>query len=706
MSDVKAVPDLRPGTTPPSEMDAATAREELAALAAAIAWHDTRYHGEDNPAISDADYDMLVARNRDIEASFPDLVREDSPSRRVGAPTAAGFGKVRHRRPMLSLNNGFLAEDIADFVTRVRRFLSLADDAPLAFAAEPKIDGLSLSLRYEEGRFVQAATRGDGAEGEDVTANVQMVDTVPARLFGTPPAILEVRGELYMDRADFMTLNAAQQASGGKIFANPRNAAAGSLRQKNPAVTASRRLQFFAYSLGEVSAPLAETHMSSLAALSDMGFSINPLSRRCDDVSGLLAIYAEIGAARAGLGYDIDGVVYKVDRHDYQERLGQVARAPRWALAHKFPAEQAETVLNAIDIQVGRTGALTPVARLAPITVGGVVVSNATLHNEDEIRRKDIRVGDRVVIQRAGDVIPQVVRVIAGARPADSAEFVFPDTCPECGAPAIRPEGEAVRRCTNSLDCPAQRLEWLKHFVSRNAFDIEGLGARQIDQFVGLGWVMRPADIFRLAEKREEMTALDGYGEMSITNLLAAIEARRKIGFERFIFALGIRQVGQATARILALHFTTPEAMLAALSPQGDLTDLETTTAELVAIDQIGEAMVADLIGFFANDSNHAAVEDLLAQLDVVPPERPSEDSAVSGKTIVFTGTLAGMSRAEAKARAESLGAKVSGSVSAKTDYLVAGADAGSKARKAAELGVTVLSEEEWLALIRSGPAA
>ncbi len=706
MSDVKAVPDLRPGTTPPSEMDAATAREELAALAAAIAWHDTRYHGEDNPAISDADYDMLVARNRDLEAAFPDLVREDSPSRRVGAPAAAGFGKVRHRRPMLSLNNGFLAEDIADFVTRVRRFLSLADDAPLAFAAEPKIDGLSLSLRYEEGRFVQAATRGDGAEGEDVTANVQMVDTVPARLFGTPPAILEVRGELYMDRADFMTLNAAQQASGGKIFANPRNAAAGSLRQKNPAVTASRRLQFFAYSLGEVSAPLAETHMSSLAALSDMGFSINPLSRRCDDVSGLLAIYAEIGAARAGLGYDIDGVVYKVDRHDYQERLGQVARAPRWALAHKFPAEQAETVLNAIDIQVGRTGALTPVARLAPITVGGVVVSNATLHNEDEIRRKDIRVGDRVVIQRAGDVIPQVVRVIAGARPADSAEFVFPDTCPECGAPAIRPEGEAVRRCTNSLDCPAQRLEWLKHFVSRNAFDIEGLGARQIDQFVGLGWVMRPADIFRLAEKREEMTALDGYGEMSITNLLAAIEARRKIGFERFIFALGIRQVGQATARILALHFTTPEAMLAALSPQGDLTDLETTTAELVAIDQIGEAMVADLIGFFANDSNHAAVEDLLAQLDVVPPERPSEDSAVSGKTIVFTGTLAGMSRAEAKARAESLGAKVSGSVSAKTDYLVAGADAGSKARKAAELGVTVLSEEEWLALIRSGPAA
>ena len=697
MIDEQAVMTLRPGTTPPSEMDRDAVAAELATLAAAIAWHDERYHGEDDPAVSDADYDALVARNRDLEAAFPDLVRDDSPSRRVGAPAAAGFGKVRHARPMLSLNNGFSDDDIADFVARLRRFLSLADDAPLGFTAEPKIDGLSLSLRYEDGRFVQAATRGDGAEGEDVTANVRMVDAVPTRLAGTPPAILEVRGELYMDRTDFLALNTAQQGSGGKIFANPRNAAAGSLRQKDPAVTASRRLQFFAYSLGEVSAPLAETHMLSLEALSGMGFSINPLSRRCDDVAGLLAVYGEIGAARADLGYDIDGVVYKVDRHDYQARLGQVARAPRWALAHKFRAEQAETLLNAIDIQVGRTGALTPVARLEPVTVGGVVVSNATLHNEDEIRRKDIRVGDRVVIQRAGDVIPQVVRVLPEARPAESTGFVFPETCPECGAPATRPEGEAVRRCTNSLECPAQRLEWLKHFVSRDAFDIEGLGARQIDQFVTLGWVRRPADIFRLDARRAEMAALDGYGDVSIGNLLAAIEARREIGFERFIFALGIRQVGQATARILALHFTQPQAMLAALSPQANL---EATTAELVAIDQIGEAMVADLIGFFSNDSNRAAVEDLLAQLSVVPPERPAEDSAVSGKTIVFTGTLAGMSRAEAKARAESLGAKVSGSVSAKTDYLVAGADAGSKARKAAELGVTVLSEEEWLAMI------
>ena len=688
---------LRPGTADPESLQPDAAAAELADLAAAIAFHDARYHGDDAPVISDADYDSLVARNRALEAAFPDLVRVDSPSLRVGAPAAAGFGKVRHSRQMLSLNNGFSDEDITDFVTRVRRFLSLGEDDPLALTAEPKIDGLSLSLRYEDGRLVQAATRGDGTEGEDVTANVRTVEAVPDTLAGSPPAILEVRGELYMDREDFLALNAAQEADGAKIFANPRNAAAGSLRQKDPAVTASRRLRFFAYSLGEVSAPLADTHLDSLAALGAMGFSINPLSQRCGDVGGLLEVYADIGRRRAELTYDIDGVVYKIDRHDYQDRLGQVARAPRWALAHKFPAEQAETVLNAIDIQVGRTGALTPVARLAPVTVGGVVVSNATLHNEDEIRRKDIRVGDHVVIQRAGDVIPQVVRVLTDRRPAGSAEFLFPDSCPECGAPAARPEGEAIRRCTNSLDCPAQRLEWLKHFVSRDAFDIEGLGARQIDQFVGLGWVSRPSDIFRLAARRDALAELDGYGALSVGNLLAAIEARRNIGFERFIFALGIRQVGQATARLLALHFTTPEAMLAALGPAADL---EATKSELVAIDQVGESMAADLIGFFANDGNRMAVADLLAELEIIPPERPAEDSPVSGRTIVFTGTLSGMSRAEAKARAEAMGAKVSGSVSAKTDFLVAGADAGSKARKAAELGVTVLDEDSWLALI------
>ena len=688
---------VQPGSTSPAEMDRADAAAELESLAAAIAFHDERYHGDDAPVISDAGYDALVARNRALEAAFPDLVRTDSPSLRVGTPVASGFGKVRHAKPMLSLNNGFTDEDITDFAARIRRFLSLSDEDELAFTAEPKIDGLSLSLRYEAGKLVQAATRGDGAEGEDVTANIRVAGAVPLELAGTPPSILEVRGELYMDRADFFALNESQEAAGGKIFANPRNAAAGSLRQKDPAVTAARKLRFFAYSLGEASAPLAATHMDSLTALGAMGFSINSLSRRCTDVAGLLETYAGIGTARSDLGYDIDGVVYKVDRHDYQERLGQVARAPRWALAHKFPAEQAETTLNGIDIQVGRTGALTPVARLAPVTVGGVVVSNATLHNEDEIRRKDIRVGDRVVIQRAGDVIPQVVRVITDQRADDSTEFAFPETCPECGAPAVRPEGEAVRRCTNSLECPAQRLEWLKHFVSRDAFDIEGLGARQIDQFVGLGWVARPADIFRLAARRDELAALDGYGETSIRNLLAAIEARRNIGFERFIFALGIRQVGQATARLLALHYDQPGAMLAAVGPDADPA---ATTAELTAIDQVGESMAADLLGFFANESNFAAVEDLLGQLSVVPPERPADDSPVSGKTIVFTGTLAGMSRAEAKARAEQLGAKVSGSVSAKTSYLVAGADAGSKARKAAELGVTVLSEEDWLAMI------
>ena len=693
----KDLAGLRPGTASPATMTTDKAAAELASLAEAIAFHDQRYHGDDAPVVTDADYDALVARNGELEAVFPALVRSDSPSLRVGTPAADGFGKIRHARPMLSLNNGFTDEDIIDFGTRIRRFLSLGEDDELAFTAEPKIDGLSLSLRYEKGRLTQAATRGDGTEGEDVTANVRGVSAIPATLAGSPPDILEVRGELYMDRRDFIALNAAQKQADGKIFANPRNAAAGSLRQKDASVTASRNLQFFAYALGEVSTPLASTHADSLAALKSFGFSVNELSTRCTDSDALLAHYAKIGSQRADLGYDIDGVVYKVDRHDYQERLGQVARAPRWALAHKFPAEQAETVLNAIDIQVGRTGALTPVARLAPVTVGGVVVSNATLHNEDEIRRKDIRVGDRVVIQRAGDVIPQVVRVLTEMRQPDSAEFVFPDSCPECDAPAIRPEGEAVRRCTNTLDCPAQRLEWLKHFVSRDAFDIEGLGARQIDQFVTLGWVSRPADIFRLAARRDDMAGLDGYGDISINNLLAAIEARRSIGFERVIFALGIRQIGQATARLLALHYETPDALMAATAPDADK---DTSAAELVEIDQIGDSMVADFMGFFTREGNRDAVSDLFAQISIIPPERPADDSPVSGKTIVFTGTLTGMSRAEAKARAEGLGAKVSGSVSAKTNFLVAGADAGSKARKAAALGVTVLSEEEWLTMI------
>ncbi|MGB1863785.1 MAG: NAD-dependent DNA ligase LigA [Candidatus Puniceispirillum sp.] len=686
----------------PRQMSAEEAAQELAYLAERIAHHDRKYHGEDAPEISDADYDMLVARNNALEAAFPALIRPDSPSQRVGTIVSGNFGKVRHAQPMLSLSNGFSAEDIGDFVTRVRKFLSLADTEQIAFTAEPKIDGLSLSLRYENGQLVQAATRGDGSEGEDVTANIRTVDAIPKTLPDTVPDIFEVRGEVYMDRQDFLALNADQERKGGKIFANPRNAAAGSLRQKDASITGSRNLAFFAYSMGDASAPVAATHTDFLAALRDFGFSVNDLSRHCLSLDEMLATYDAIGSQRASLHYDIDGVVYKVDRHDYQERLGQVARAPRWALAHKFPAEQAETTITKIDIQVGRTGALTPVARLSPVTVGGVVVSNATLHNEDEITRKDIRIGDHVIIQRAGDVIPQVVRVITEKRPSDAEIFIFPDRCPICNSDAVRPEGEAVRRCTGGLACAAQLVEQLKHFVSRDAFDIEGLGARQIEQFLELGWVKTPADIFRLEARRDELAKLDGYGAKSLDNLFASINARRVIGFERFIYALGIRQVGQATSRLLALHYGDLDMMMSALDPENSASAHESAIAGLIDIDQIGEAMAADISRFFGDPAHRQIVSDLASELSISPPERPSDDSAVSGKTVVFTGTLAGMSRAEAKAKAEALGAKVSGSVSAKTDYLVAGADAGSKARKAAELGVTVLSEDEWRALINA----
>ena len=686
----------------PTQMSADEAARELLRLAERIAHHDRLYHGEDAPEISDAEYDMLIARNNALETAFPELIRPDSPSQRVGSMVSGNFGKVRHAQPMLSLSNGFSADDIGDFVTRIRKFLSLTETDDLAFTAEPKIDGLSLSLRYESGHLVQAATRGDGSEGEDVTANIRTISAIPKILHGTPPEILEVRGEIYMDRKDFMALNTDQEGKGGKVFANPRNAAAGSLRQKDTSITGSRNLAFFAYSMGEVSAPVAATHNEFLTALRDFGFLVNDLSQHCHALDEMLATYDFIGSQRAALGYDIDGVVYKVDRHDYQERLGQVARAPRWALAHKFPAEQAETIINKIDIQVGRTGALTPVARLSPVTVGGVVVSNATLHNEDEIERKDIRIGDHVIIQRAGDVIPQVVRVLAEKRPHDARKFIFPDSCPICGSDAIRPEGEAVRRCSGGLACPAQLVEQLKHFVSRDAFDIEGLGARQIEQFLELDWVKTPADIFRLEARRDDLATLDGYGEKSLDNLFTSINARRKIGLERFIYALGIRQVGQATSRLLALHYGDLEMMMSALDPEKSANERETATAGLLDIDQIGDAMAADISRFFGDPVHRHIVSDLASELSILPPERPSEDSAVSGKTVVFTGTLAGMSRAEAKAKAEALGAKVSGSVSAKTDYLVAGADAGSKARKAAELGVNVLSEDEWRALINA----
>ncbi|WP_438996723.1 NAD-dependent DNA ligase LigA [Candidatus Puniceispirillum sp.] len=686
----------------PSKMSADDATQELAYLAERIAYHDRKYHGEDAPDISDADYDKLVARNNTLEARFPELIRPDSPSQRVGTMVSGTFGKIRHAQPMLSLSNGFSAEDIADFVTRIRKFLSLAETDDIAFTAEPKIDGLSLSLRYEKGHLVQAATRGDGSEGEDVTANIRTVNAIPQTLHGTPPDIFEVRGEIYMNRRDFLALNAEQERTGSKIFANPRNAAAGSLRQKDVSITGSRNLAFFAYSMGEASTPIAATHNEFLNALRSFGFSVNPLSQHCHTLDDMLATYEAIGSQRASLDYDIDGVVYKVDRHDYQERLGQVARAPRWALAHKFPAEQAETTITKIDIQVGRTGALTPVARLTPVTVGGVVVSNATLHNEDEIARKDIRIGDHVIIQRAGDVIPQVVRVLDEKRSDDVQIFTFPDRCPVCNSDAIRPDGEAVRRCTGGLACAAQLFEQLKHFVSRDAFDIEGLGARQIEQFLELGWVKTPADIFRLETRRDKLATLDGYGAKSLDNLFASINARRIIGFERFIYALGIRQVGQATSRLLALHYGDLDMMMSALDPGRSESEHKIAIAALIDIDQIGDAMAADISRFFGDSAHRNIVSDLASELSILPPERPLDDSAVSGKTVVFTGTLSGMSRAEAKAKAEALGAKVSGSVSAKTDYLIAGADAGSKARKAATLGVTVLSEDQWRALINA----
>ena len=682
------------------------AATELEALAKEIAGHDIAYHQHDAPTISDAEYDALRRRNAELEALYPELIRPDSPSARVGAAPAGGFRKIRHAVPMLSLGNAFTAEDVHDFLASVRSFIKeLRDDPerPVAIMAEPKIDGLSCSLRYEKGRFVQAATRGDGSEGEDVTANVRTIKDVPQRLNGAAPDVLEIRGEVYMDRSDFAALNARRAEAGEPIFANPRNSAAGSLRQLDPSITASRPLRFFGYTWGEVSEPLGKTIAEIRKRFSDWGFRLNEPSRLCHSAEELLAYYDEIGALRSSLPFDIDGVVYKVDRLDWQERLGFVSRAPRWATAHKFPAEQAQTVLKAIDIQVGRTGALTPVARLEPITVGGVVVSNATLHNEDEIRRKDVRIGDTVVVQRAGDVIPQIVRVIPERRPEGAAEYVFPDHCPECGSLAVREEGEAVRRCTGGLICPAQAVERLRHFVSRNAFDIEGLGDKHIRAFYADGLIKTPGDIFRLAEKdKASLTPLrsrEGWGPKSAQKLFDAIESRRTIPLDRFIYALGIRQVGEATAKLLARHYGSFAAWRAGMEAAQDREG--EAWRDLTAIDQIGPSVADDLLAFFAEEHNRTVLDDLAAQLTVEDFVRPrATSSAVAGKTVVFTGTLETMTRPEAKARAEFLGAKVAGSVSGKTDYLVVGADAGSKAAKARELGVTTLTEQEWLDLI------
>ncbi len=672
---------------------------ELAKLATEIAGHDRAYHVLDAPTVSDAEYDALRRRNEAIEAAFPHLVRADSPSKKVGAAPAAGFGKIDHARPMLSLANTFSEEDVADFFQRIRKFLGLGTDDPVETVAEPKIDGLSVSLRYEQGKFLRGATRGDGSTGEDITANLRRIDEIPTRLRGIPPEILEVRGEIYMAKKDFLALNESQTASGGKIFANPRNAAAGSLRQLDPAVTASRRLSFFAYAWGECSEPPASTQWQFLERLRIWGFRTNPLSRLCPDMDGVLDLYRQIETDRAQLAYDIDGVVYKVNRCDWQERLGFVSRSPRWAVAHKFSAEKAETTLKAITIQVGRTGVLTPVAELEPITVGGVVVARATLHNEDHIHDKDIRIGDRVVIQRAGDVIPQVVSVVDDADHRARPTYVFPEVCPECGSPAFRSEDEAARRCTGALVCPAQAVERIKHFVSRDAFDIDGFGARHIEAFWRDGLIKTPADIFTLADKRDAILHREGWGESSVSRLLEAIEKRRTIPFHRFLHALGIPQIGQSTAKLLARQYGTLDAWRSAMAQATD--PASDAYAGLVAIDGIGPSVAGDLLGFLSDARNGAALDALLEHLQVEAHVAPAiQNTPVAGKTVVFTGTLEKMTRSEAKAKAESLGAKVSGSVSKKTDYVVVGADAGSKASKARELGVSVLSEDEWLTLV------
>ena len=782
---------------PPEKLSRRQAATEHKTLAGEIARHDALYYQQDAPAISDADYDALRARLTAIEAQFPDLVQADSPSQRVGAAPLEAFGKIRHDVPMLSLGNAFSSEDVAEFVERVRRFLALRADDPLIFTAEPKIDGLSISIRYEGGALVRAATRGDGVEGEDVTTNIRTIQEIPHQLKGAGvPDVIEVRGEIYLGTEDFRRLNAAQAEAGGKVFANPRNAAAGSLRQLDASITAKRPLRFFAYTWGAASALPAKTQFDVVHAFAKWGLPVNPRMERCATVEALVAFYEGISVDRARLGYDIDGVVYKVDRLDLQERLGFVSRAPRWAIAHKFPAEQAQTRLTGITIQVGRTGALTPVAELEDITVGGVVVSRATLHNEDEIARKDIRVGDLVTVQRAGDVIPQVVGVIESQRPAGTKRYDFPTKCPICHSLAVREEGEVVRRCTGGLICPAQAKERLRHFVSRNAFDIEGLGEKIIEEFWDDGLVRSPVDIFTLEARveRGEITILGrpGWKEKSVENLFKAINERRSgTDLHRVIFGLGIRHVGEVTARSLAIHYgsldnwlsrmddaikampgqrwrelkalrgvgdTTMNALLAWIADPDNVSQiafyagqpalrLETVIAklgikgvrkdiagalathyetlenwrdamvqaaaqkpgaewdELVNLNQVGEVAAEEIAGFFQEDRNKQLIADLVDKakggLVVLDAEKPKEaKTPVAGKTVVFTGTLERMTRDEAEAGARELGAKVTGSVSKKTDYVVAGADAGSKATKARDLGVRVLSEQEWLELI------
>ena len=694
------------------DLSKAQAANELAWLASQIKAANDAYHRDDAPEMSDADYDALKRRNAALEAAFPELKREDSPSDQIGGALAEGFGKVQHAVRMLSLGNAFDDEDIFEFDARIRKYLGMSKSAQLLYTAEPKIDGLSLSVRYEKGILVQAATRGDGEVGENVTANARTITDIPQKITNAPE-ILEVRGEVYMSHDDFAALNRRQTDKGGKLFANPRNAAAGSLRQLDAAITKARPLRFFAYAWGDMSAPLSDTQSGSMQQLKNFGFLINDLTVKCSGPAEMISHYRNIESQRALLGYDIDGVVYKVDDLDLQRRLGFRSTTPRWAIAHKFPAELAWTTIEAIDIQVGRTGALSPVARLSPITVGGVVVSNATLHNEDYIQGRDgdgnpirggrdIRVGDWVQVYRAGDVIPKVNDIDLSRRPNDAVPFAFPHTCPICGSDAIREAGDAVRRCTGGMICAAQAIEKLKHFVSRGAFDIEGLGAKQIEQFYADDWIKTPADIFTLRDRfgtgLQQLKNRDGWGEKSANNLFDAIDKKRKIGLARLIFSLGIRHVGESSAALLANYYTSWDAFEVAMTkakigsgPEWDA---------LLNIDGVGAVMATSLITAMQQDAERASIDKLVAHLDVQDAVALVSDSPVSGKTVVFTGTLEKMTRAEAKSRAEALGAKVSGSVSAKTDILVAGPGAGSKAKKAAELGVATMDEDGWLALI------
>ncbi len=692
--------------TPLSLQDAAEEHERLSEY---LKEQNRAYYQEDDPNISDAEYDGLMLQLKELEAAYPDLVKEDSPTQTVGAASSRGFGKVLHAVPMLSLDNAFSNEDLREFETRVKRFLGRPVDENVAFFSEPKIDGLSASLRYEKGVFVRGATRGDGREGEDITENLRTIEDLPKQLQGDNiPEGFEVRGEVYMAISDFQELNENQAKKDAKVFANPRNAAAGSLRQLDVKITESRKLKFFAYAWGEVSELPGQTQKEVLNQFNDWGFQVNPYSKVCLNMEEAIDAYNQIEADRASLDYDIDGVVFKVNRLDWQDRLGFVSRSPRWAIAHKFPAEKAITRLLDIDIQVGRTGALTPVARLEPVNVGGVVVSNATLHNEEEIERKDVRIGDTVVIQRAGDVIPQIVEVQLDKREDGAVAFEFPKTCPVCGSHAVREKNpttgkdDVVRRCTGGLVCKAQAVERLKHFISRNAFDIDGLGAKQVELFYNLEKIKTPVDIFRLEENDKKdlrkIKNLEGFGDKAVSNLFSAIDDRRSVDMDRFIFALGIRHIGQGNARLLAKNYLTIEALMKAFD--AEQTDQGTAYTELLNIDGIGEAVADAVKEFFSEPQNRELLFNLLEEVKVIEFEAPDLESEVAGKTVVFTGSLELMTRAEAKAQAEGLGAKVSGSVSAKTDYLVAGAKAGSKLKKAESLGVQTLTEREWLDMI------